>query len=482
MDEIEKIYEDMENYLIANIKKNLLSGKSFHLNEEKAYGFEWEAWQSAKLRELKRYRRQNKNIVTKRLANISGLIAAVLRREAQQGKLDAYKNYKEALTHGYKSSVAVKDSFFKLNDKKVNALIKSVNNDFKTANSAVLRRANDTYRQVIQEASMYVSTGVMTEKQAIRKAIADFEARGINCIEYSNGARHTISNYSKMAIRTASTRAYLAGEGEFRKKIHNPFIIMSKHGTACKLCQPYEGKILIDDVYSGGSSKDGRYTLLSEAMKQGLYHPNCKHSHGTYYKELGKNTSLKIVDKIEENPINEYEGVHVTSSENVLNIAKKGFLKSKMNNSVFGKGIYASKEPDVIKYYKKSRNNSMGINLTYDTTDYARLNLVGLQKTEKNMFNNLINQMDTKIKKQYEDIVSVKRESPYKYRKAFSNVLQDNGYKGIIITQDLSMLDDTFNSKSIDKINDTFIDPIVGGSQIVAWDKETVKIKKMTHK
>lgn len=298
--DIEKIYEDMEKYLIENIKRNLLSGKSFHLNEEKEYGFKWEAWQSAKLRELKRYRRQNKGIIKKYVGNIDVMIREVLRAEGLQGKLDAFKNYKEALTHGYKSSVAVKDSFFKVNDKKVDTLIRVVNNDFKTANNAVLRMTNDVYRQVIHESSMYVGTGVMTEKQAVKKAIADFEKRGINCIEYSNGARHTISNYSKMAIRTASTRAYLTGEGEFRKKLHNPLIIMSKHGTACKLCQPFESKILIDDVYSGGSAKDGNYTLLSEAMKQGLYHPNCRHSHGTYYPELGKNTSLEIVDKVEE--------------------------------------------------------------------------------------------------------------------------------------------------------------------------------------
>ena len=298
--DIERIYDDLEKYLIRNIKKNLTSDlKSFHLKEEKAYGFDWEAWQSVKLRELKRYRRQNKTIVNRILKNIDKKIADVLRRENRQGKLDAFKNFKEALVHGYKSSVKVKDSFFKLNDIKINKLINSINNDFKTANKAVLRQSNDVYRQIIAEASFYNQTGVMTEQQAIRKAIKDFETRGINCIQYSNGARHKISHYSKMAIRTASTRAYLQGEGEFRKKIGSTLILMSKHNTSCKLCQPFESKILIDDVYSGGTKEDGNYTLLSEAMKQGLYHPNCRHGHGTYYPELGKETSNEIIEKIE---------------------------------------------------------------------------------------------------------------------------------------------------------------------------------------
>ena len=325
--DIEKIYNDLENYLIKNIKKNLTSDlTSFHLKEEKDLGFDWEAWQATKLRELKRYRRQNKEIVNKRLANIDTQIADVLQREMQQGKLDAFRNYKEALTFGYKSSVKVKDSFFRINDKKVNTLINSVNNDFKTANRAVLRRSNDVYRQIIFEASMYNQTGTMTEQQAIRKAIADFEKRGINCIEYSNGAKHKISDYSKMAIRTASTRAYLQGEGEFRKKIGSTLVLMSKHNTACKLCQPWEGKILIDDVYSGGSKSDRKYPLMSDAMKQGLYHPNCRHGHGTYYPELGKDTSNKVIEKTEK------KKARVDNRESIKSVANDVFEEHKKNN------------------------------------------------------------------------------------------------------------------------------------------------------
>lgn len=481
--DIEKIYDELETYLIKNIKKNLTSDlTSFHLKEEKAYGFDWEAWQTAKLKELKRYRRQNKTIVNKRLANIDSQIAEVLQRENRQGKLDAFKNFRAALTHGYKSSVAVKDSFFKLNDKKVNKLINAVKNDFKTANRAVLRKSNDVYRQIIFEASMYNQTGVMTEQQAIKKAISDFEKRGINCIEYSNGSRHKISDYSKMAIRTASTRAYLHGEGEFRKEIGETLVLMSKHNTACKLCQPWEGKVLIDDVYSGGTKKDGRYHLLSEAMKQGLYHPNCRHGHGTYYKELGKKTSNKIIEELEEKPpINEYEATHVSTSENIINIFKKGFQKTKMGYGIFGKGVYASTDKNVIDYYKSAMDNSLGMNVVYDTTDYANLTLEGIQHSEEELFNNLMNQLDKEIRNEYEELLSTRRKSPYKYRNAFLETLQNNGYKGMKITQDLSMIDEVYYKKNkllIEKINNTYIDPLVGGSQIVGWDLSTIKIKR----
>ena len=66
------------------------------------------------------------------------------------------------------------------------------------------------------------------------------------------------------------------------------------------------GKVLIDDVYSGGTQEDGNYTLLSEAMKQGFLHPNCRHGLATYYPELEgikydeEETDEKIDDSLKD--------------------------------------------------------------------------------------------------------------------------------------------------------------------------------------
>lgn len=49
-------------------------------------------------------------------------------------------------------------------------------------------------------------------------ATQDFLAAGFNCIENKNGARHTISDYADMAIKTANKRAYLRGEGVKRNE------------------------------------------------------------------------------------------------------------------------------------------------------------------------------------------------------------------------------------------------------------------------
>ena len=105
-----------------------------------------------------------------------------------------------------------------------------------------------------------------------------------------------------MAVRTGIKRAKLAGDGEFRQKIGNPLVIVSKHGTQCDECGVFAGKVLVDDVYSGGTQADGDYMLLSEAMDRGLFHPCCRHGLNTFYPELEDINHYGTP----ENPLDEY--------------------------------------------------------------------------------------------------------------------------------------------------------------------------------
>lgn len=280
--EIKKLYEDMEMYLIQSMKRNL--GR--HLNEENKVGFKFTQWQAEKLKELKRYQRENKQIIGRYTLGLDKETSEHLQNELRQGSINAIKQYNKILGKDLKPSKVMNKSFFRTNDKKVKALIEVVNNDLKTANTSALRMVNDQYRQIIHKSAFFVGNGVFTEKQAVDEAKKNFLAAGLNCIEYKDGRRVNIASYSQMAIRTASLRSQLMGEGNFRKSIGRTLVKVTTHGGACPLCTKWQGQVLIDDVYSGGTSKDGKYTLLSAAMKQGFLHPSCRHGLTTYYPEL----------------------------------------------------------------------------------------------------------------------------------------------------------------------------------------------------
>lgn len=312
--EIAEIYKDMELKMIESMKRNL----GLHLAEEAEAGIDYPQWQAIKIRELRKYQRHNKMLLKSSTRGMAKNIKEHIRDEMKQGSLHEMKRFKEAKGAGYKSAVAMKDGFFKINTRKVDVLINSVNSDFSRADKAVLRMMNDTYRSTIFKYGMYVTNGVYTEKQAYDAAVKDFLGRGINCIEYKDGRRVNIADYTSMAIRTVNQRAYMAGEGEFRKYLGETLVIISSHATSCKLCKPFENKVLIDDVYSGGTPDDGDYMLLSQAMAEGLFHPRCRHGLGTYYPELEDIVHYET----EDNKLNEY-GTEELNQAHVENMIQK---------------------------------------------------------------------------------------------------------------------------------------------------------------
>lgn len=312
--EIAEIYKDMELKMIESMKRNLGS----HLAEEDEAGIDYPQWQAIKIRELRKYQRHNKMLLKNSTRGMAKDIKDHIRDEMKQGSLHEMKRFKEAKGAGYKSAVAMKDGFFKINTRKVDALINSIQSDFSKADKAVLRMMNDTYRSTIFKYGMYVTNGVYTEKQAYDAAVKDFLSRGINCIEYKDGRRVNIADYTSMAIRTVNQRAYMAGEGEFRKELGETLVIISSHAMSCKLCKPFENKVLIDDVYSGGTPDDGDYMLLSQAMAEGLFHPRCRHGLGTYYPELEDIVHYET----EDNKLNEY-GTEELNRAHVENMIQK---------------------------------------------------------------------------------------------------------------------------------------------------------------
>lgn len=307
--DIYKAMQRIENELIESMMRNF----DRHRAEEKKEGYNWTAWQAEQLKALEQYKRRNLKKYQGAFGKLNADIESMIRLMRQTGRASQEIGILEALKKGYRIHKEIKSAktegrFFKVNDRKLNALIKATMNDMEKAEQAVLRMANDKYRKAIFAAQVYANTGAGTYEKAVDMATKDMLSAGLNCVEYKNGARHTLANYARMAIKTANKRAYLMGEGEKRAEWGVHTVILKKRGNACPLCLPFVGKILIDDVYSGGSKADGNYPLLSAAMAAGLYHPNCKDIHTTYFPGIStppEGVNKEDVEKAKEDYINE---------------------------------------------------------------------------------------------------------------------------------------------------------------------------------
>lgn len=271
-----RIEDDITASLIRNLKH--------HTAQETEEGLEWVQWQTVQLQELDKFKRRYGKKLQKEFKRINPHIDEAINEAFNQGKMDEEVAILESIKEGKGKGKAYRrgSSFFQ-KDNKLEKLINATTNDMEKAEYAILRRANDQYRKIIFDAQMYAASGAGTYEKAVDMATHDFLSAGINCVQYKNGARVSVSKYADMAIRTATKRAYLQGQGEMRQEWGISTVILNKRTSACPLCAPFVGKVFIDDVWSGGASKDGKYPLLSSAIAAGLYHPNCKDSHTTYF-------------------------------------------------------------------------------------------------------------------------------------------------------------------------------------------------------
>lgn len=304
MDEydIGKAFKRIEDELIKSMIRNL----DHHRAEEDKEGFRWSQWQVEQLQALEEYKRANKKKFSEEFAEINSSIEDLIKMARNEGNLDQEAEILKAIKNGAKLKKGKGDvaaEFFKVNDRKLDALIKATTDDFKRGEVAILRMANDQYRKIIFDAQVYANAGGTTYEKAVDMATKDFLSKGINCIEYKNGSRHSMEEYADMAIRTACKRAYLTGEGEKRKEWGISTVIVNKRGNPCPKCLPFCGKVLIDDVWSDGP-KDGKspetgitYPLMSKAVEAGLYHPRCKDSHTTYFEGISTPPDDKYTKK-----------------------------------------------------------------------------------------------------------------------------------------------------------------------------------------
>lgn len=284
--DIRKAFEEIENELIDSMMRNF----SRHRAEEEKEGYNWSQWQAEQLKSLEEYRKNNAEKFGKQFSNINSKVEEMIRTARADGNAEQEAKILQAVKDGFKlpekSSNTPSAEFFKINDRKLDVLIKSTTNDLKSAETAVLRMSNDKYRKAIFNAQVYANTGAGTYEKAVDMACKDMLNAGLNCVEYKNGARHTLSDYAEMAIRTANKRAYLRGEGEKRQAFGITTVVVNSRQGGCPKCVKYIGKVFIDDVYSGGTQADGKYPLLSNAIAGGLFHPRCKDSTSTYYEGI----------------------------------------------------------------------------------------------------------------------------------------------------------------------------------------------------
>ncbi len=286
---LQTIFEDMEDDIIASYRRNMQA----HTEEEVREGFAWKMWQLLKFRDLKRFRANLVTYFKQARAEADRTAEAAIRKSFVCGVANAKRILHDLKAKGADIPDIDEDAFFRMNEQQMVSLIQAVRNDLGTKEQAILRMGDDVFRSTMYKAEMYYTTGTKTLWQAVDMASRDFLDRGINCIQYKNGARVNIASYAEMCLRTSKKKAYMVGEGRRAAASGVTLCQITQYAGCSETCRPWQGRVYVDDVYAGGQA-DGEHTLLSLAIENGLFHPNCRHAKQPYYPGISED--LKPLD------------------------------------------------------------------------------------------------------------------------------------------------------------------------------------------
>lgn len=94
-------------------------------------------------------------------------------------------------------------------------------------------------------------------------------------------AYHSLEFYGQMAARTGNARMLEEGNVAAQQELGCELFEVSKHGTLCYICRPFEGKVF---RYANATSQDAlKYPTCPREVP---FHPNCMHSRQPWVVEI----------------------------------------------------------------------------------------------------------------------------------------------------------------------------------------------------
>jgi hypothetical protein len=245
-------------------------------------------WQQRKLSEIQIVLREIEKLIADAENASAKLTQDIIEESFMSGIKSAENDYIKAFGS---LSAFFGTNMNEINNIAITSLIAETNNLIKSMNTQILRKANDSYRQVVSNTSTKVIGGVLTKRQAIKESLNEFADKGISGFVDRAGRNWNLASYTDMALRTSIGRASMVGHETRLTQLNQDLVIVSYHPHSCKLCDSYEGKVL---SISGISTK---YPSLAQAKSNGLFHANCGHV-ATLYVE-GFTKPVEPVKKIE---------------------------------------------------------------------------------------------------------------------------------------------------------------------------------------
>jgi hypothetical protein len=191
-------------------------------------------------------------------------------------------------------------------------LAQALHRDIGRVDQNILRAPIDAYRAVQAGTAARIASGSYTRREASQAAWARLIDRGITSFTDRAGRTWKLSSYVEMMGRTNIARAAIQGQTDRLQSLGIDLVYISDNVQECRVCRPFESKVLRRDLGPTGdiqvehATRDDELVTvhvvdtLPGARAKGLFHPNCRHSASAYLPgitRLKKNTADPEGDK-----------------------------------------------------------------------------------------------------------------------------------------------------------------------------------------
>lgn len=268
-------------------------------------------------------------------ADTSKLIESELPKQYETGADDAIKQL-----NNIGAPISVDTGFNLVHKRAINALVSDTATSFGDSLTTVARNSQKLLTVVSREViTQQLATGIISgegRKEASQRIKGILQEQGISALTDAGGKKWTLDRYAEMLYRTKLVES--RNLGLINRTVENGYdlVQVSAHGAKCKLCSPWEGKIL-----SATGNTPG-YPKLQSALDAGLFHPNCRHAINTIIPSLARLTKAYDPD---------------TPTETISNdVIKK---KTNVTNPTTRGKVEVITSPSGVQLYKPTSNNDI---------------------------------------------------------------------------------------------------------------------------
>ncbi len=216
------------------------------------------------------------------------------------------------------AGLGVKAGFAAIHQQAAQVLAENAFQRYEDVTQVIGRQVEDIYRSLALENIRGTVVGYDTWKETAKRYREQLAERGVTGFKDRAGRMWNMRTYTEMAARTTAMQAHLEGTANRLAEQGHDLIEISSHVGACKLCLPWENKVL------SLTGKTPGYPTLEEAKAAGLFHVNCRHAYGLYI-DLDKE-----IERLEAEARDTKEvGTAQTIQEIKDSIAEKGYIGEK---------------------------------------------------------------------------------------------------------------------------------------------------------